>query len=174
MVADSRCAPVFANSLLCRFGARAAVTLVRSLSGEASLTGRMAARSNAPSNFDALIRVASDSGVYRVVAGAAAAFDADAWRNSAVYRWMQRTLAPLDVAARIRLAAWIWIVASLVHAALTWQSFSSRPAAIVAWSLLLAGLAFVWLLAPAIAARLSSVASVDSRRAEPPADVRFS
>lgn len=174
MAADSRFAPVVTNSLLCRFGAWAAVMFVRSLSGQASLMGRIAARSSAPSNFDALIRVASDSGLYRLVAGAAAAFDADAWRDSAVHRSTQRMLAPLDVTTRIRLTVWIWIVASLVHAALTWQSLSSRPAAIVTWSLFVAGLAGVWLLAPTIAARVSSAASADSRRADAPADVRLS
>ncbi len=136
---ESRAAAVVRNSFVCRVVLLGA----RSLSGRSSLIGRTVTSRRPSSTFDTLVDVSMDSFLGRRILGLAHAAAA-AWGESAIVRFWDAGAGQLSITNRVRLAAWVVLVAALVRAAMDPSAVTGSRVALLLWMATLALAAIVF------------------------------
>ena len=125
---------VYRGSVLVRALTVVARTVARSLSGEASWLGRAVARWTPPSDFLELQRLVRSSllgqGFVRLTRGV----DGDAWRGSALGRWVGARVVAADLTTRVRVVAWCLLSALLSRALVAPQTLTTSAAAVWVWA----------------------------------------
>jgi hypothetical protein len=112
--------------------------IARSLSGRSSFIGRRIERTPATRRFDEVVRIATDSLLYRVASAMLSAFGPDSWAASTVGRVVGRYWSPLDLTLKVRLLGWFVVVAGISRAVAAPYTLLNSPVALVSWGALLA------------------------------------